>query len=126
MILTGGTLMAAARCAAGARGARAVYACATHAAFADGARAQLEASPFTRLLVTDTVPLLPGAPPADAASKIEVCSVAPMLAEAIERIHDNRSVSALFRRVAQRAVASAASALREPQKDSLWIPVDSN
>jgi ribose-phosphate pyrophosphokinase len=95
MILTGGTLMEAARVLF-ERGARAVYACATHAAFADGVRAQMEASPFSRLLLTDTIPLL-GDPPAHGASKIEILSVAPMLAEAIDRIHNDRSVSSLFR-----------------------------
>jgi len=43
-----------------------------------------------RLLVTNTIPL-PGSSP-----KIEVLSVAPLLAEAIARIHDGRSVSTLF------------------------------
>jgi ribose-phosphate pyrophosphokinase len=95
MILTGGTLMEAARVLF-ERGARAVYACATHAAFADGVRAQMEASPFSRLLLTDTIPLL-GDPPARGTSKIEILSVAPMLAEAIDRIHNDRSVSSLFR-----------------------------
>jgi ribose-phosphate pyrophosphokinase len=95
MILTGGTLLAAADLLL-ERGAREVYICATHAAFADGVRARLEASPVTRLFVTDTVPLS-GPPPADCPSKITVLSVAAMLAEAIGRIHENRSVSALFR-----------------------------
>jgi len=95
MILTGGTLIAAGRVLL-ERGAREVYACATHAAFAEGVRAQLEASPFTRLLLTDTVPLLEG-PYYPGGSKIEVLSVAPMLAEAIDRIHSDRSVSSLFR-----------------------------
>ena len=98
MILTGGTLIAAAHVLL-ERGARSVYACATHAAFADGARAQMDASPFTRLLVTDTVPLQPDGGTAADTPKIEVLSVAPMLAEAIDRIHNNRSVSSLFRRV---------------------------
>ena len=98
MILTGGTLIAAARVLL-ERGARSVYACATHAAFADGVRAQMETWPFTRLLLTDTVPLQPDAGTAPDTPKIEVLSVAPMLAEAIDRIHNNRSVSSLFRRV---------------------------
>jgi ribose-phosphate pyrophosphokinase len=98
MILTGGTLIAAAQVLL-ERGAHSVYACATHAAFADGVRAQMEHWPFTRLLLTDTVPLQPDAGTASDTPKIEVLSVAPMLAEAIDRIHNNRSVSSLFRRV---------------------------
>jgi ribose-phosphate pyrophosphokinase len=93
MILTGGTIMAAARVLL-ERGAHAVYACATHAAFDDGVRQQLEVAPFSHLLVTDTVPVSNGRP--GMPSKIQVLSVAPILAEAIDRIHGNRSVSALF------------------------------
>jgi ribose-phosphate pyrophosphokinase len=95
MIMTGGTLLAATNMLL-ERGVREVYICATHASFADGVRARLEACPVSRLFVTDTVPLLDPAPPG-CPSKIEVLSVAPMLAEAIGRIHDNRSVSMLFR-----------------------------
>ncbi len=94
MIMTGGTLVAAAQMLFD-RGARAVYACATHAAFAPGTRDLLEASPFTKVLVSDTVPM-----PANghhANSKIEVISVAPLFAEAIQHIHEDSSVSALFR-----------------------------
>ncbi len=93
MILTGGTLMEAGRVLV-QRGARQVIACATHAAFAHGVRAQLESSAFTRLLVTDTVPLLEPSEPGT--GKIEILSVAPIFAEAIGRIHENRSVSSLF------------------------------
>lgn len=95
MILTGSTLLAATDLLL-ERGACAVYICATHAAFAEGVRAQLEASPVTRIFVTDTVPLC-GPPPAAHSSKITILSVAAILAEAIGRIHDNRSVSTLFR-----------------------------
>jgi ribose-phosphate pyrophosphokinase len=95
MIMTGSTLLAATELLL-ARGAREVYICATHPAFTAGARARLEACPASQVFVTDTVPLheppLPGCP-----SKITVLSVAPMLAEAIGRIHDHRSVSMLFR-----------------------------
>src|SRR5438552_238451 len=56
MIMTGGTLLAAAEMLLD-RGASAVYACATHAAFAPGTRDLLESSTFTKVLVSDTVPL---------------------------------------------------------------------
>jgi ribose-phosphate pyrophosphokinase len=94
MIMTGGTLIAAAQMLL-ERGARSVYACATHASFAPGARDLLEKSPFTKVLVSDTVPL-----PAngyDESTKMEVISVAQLFAEAISHIHEDRSVSALFR-----------------------------
>lgn len=94
MIMTGGTLIAAARMLLD-RGARAVYTCATHAAFAPGARDLLENSPFTKVLVSDTVPLQSNGHAGK--SKIEVVSVAPLFAEAIAHIHEDRSVSALFR-----------------------------
>ena len=58
MIMTGGTLVAAAEMLLD-RGARSVYACATHAAFAPGTRDLLENSPFTQVLLSDTVPLAP-------------------------------------------------------------------
>jgi ribose-phosphate pyrophosphokinase len=97
LIMTGGTLVAAAQMLLD-RGARAVYAGATHAAFAPGTRDLLERSPFTRVLVTDTVPLIAnGYGHEYGSSKIEVISVAQLVAEAILHIHENRSVSALFR-----------------------------
>jgi ribose-phosphate pyrophosphokinase len=93
-IMTGGTLIAAAQMLL-ERGARSVYACATHAAFAPGARDLLEKSPFTKVLVSDTVPL--AANGYDESTKMEVISVAQLFAEAISHIHEDRSVSALFR-----------------------------
>ena len=51
---------------------------------------RLAASRLEHLLVTNTIPLR------HASAKVEVLSVAPLLAEAITRIHDGRSVSALF------------------------------
>ena len=94
MIMTGGTLVEAARMLIN-RGASSVYAFATHAAFAPDTRERLERSPFTRVLLSDTVPL----PDRDRyeGSKIEVISVASLFADAILHIHEDRSVSALFR-----------------------------
>lgn len=94
MIMTGGTLLAATRLLL-ERGAHSVYACATHAAFAPGTRDVLEGSPLTKVLVSDTLPLLPDGD--YETSKIEVISVAHLFAEAISHIHEDRSVSALFR-----------------------------
>ena len=77
------------------RGASSVYAFATHAAFAPGTRDLLEDSPFTRVLVSDSVPLTANGHQGD--SKLEVISLAQLFADAILHIHEDRSVSALFR-----------------------------
>jgi ribose-phosphate pyrophosphokinase len=94
MIMTGGTLVAAAEMLL-QRGASSVYAFATHAAFAPGTRDLLEDSPFTRVLVSDSVPLTANGHQGD--SKLEVISLAQLFADAILHIHEDRSVSALFR-----------------------------
>lgn len=94
IIMTGGTLVAAARMLK-ERGARSVYACATHAAFAPGCRDLLENSHFTKVLLSDTIPLIANGHHED--TKLEVVSVASLFAEAIMHIHEDRSVSALFR-----------------------------
>ncbi len=92
-ISTGSTLMGAAAVLI-QRGAIEVRACATHGLFPGGALALLEASPLEEIVVTDTLPsaIFDGVQP----SKFRTVSVAPVLAEAIRRIHENRSVSALF------------------------------
>lgn len=94
MIMTGGTLVEAANLLI-ERGASAVYAFATHAAFAPGTRDLLENSPFTKVLISDTIPLRNGDQYEN--SKIDTISVAPLVADAILHIHEDRSVSALFR-----------------------------
>jgi ribose-phosphate pyrophosphokinase len=94
MIMTGGTLVEAAHLLL-ERGASAVYAFATHAAFAPGTRDLLENSPFTKVLISDTIPLRNGDDYEN--SKIDSISVAPLVADAILHIHEDRSVSALFR-----------------------------
>lgn len=91
MISTGGTLIVAANLLK-ERGAAEVYAAATHGIFADNALERIAASPISRVFVTDSVPL-PETGPRDC---VEVVTVAPLLAEAITRIHKDLSVSALF------------------------------
>ena len=90
LISTGSTLIEATQILK-ARGALEVRACATHAAFAPDAADYLCRSSLEELVVTDTVPL-----ESMACGKLRVVSVAPLLAEAIRRIHENRSVSVLF------------------------------
>jgi len=74
-------------------GARRTYAAAVHGVFSGPALDRIEASKLERLLVTNTIPV-------DAAMarcpRIRALSVAPLLGEAIQRIHDGASVSSLF------------------------------
>jgi ribose-phosphate pyrophosphokinase len=90
MIVTGGTLVAAAE-ALLAAGALEVRAFATHGLFAGGALERLAASPLAEVAVTDTVLLPRPLPPG-----LEVVSVAGLLAETIETVISDRSLSALF------------------------------
>lgn len=92
LISTGGTLLAATN-ALLERGARAVYACATHAVFAESTVQRLIDSSLEQVVVTDTIDL----PEEYGDGKISVCTVAPLLAKTLKCIHENRSVSALFR-----------------------------
>lgn len=76
-----------------ARGAKKVYAAATHSIMAGNALKIIEDSPIEELIVTDTIPL-----PSEVQkiSKLKVLSLAPLLGEAISRTHFNQSVSELF------------------------------
>ncbi len=73
-------------------GAAEVRAVATHPVFSPGAVERLDASPLERVTITDTLP----SETDETNATIETLSVAPLFAEAIGRIHDGRSVSALF------------------------------
>lgn len=73
-------------------GAKAVYACCTHAVLSDPAVERIEKSNITELIVTNTIPM----PEAKQSPKIKVLSVAPLLGEAIIRIFGELSVSKLF------------------------------
>lgn len=88
---TAGTLTAGAQ-ALLKRGVAEVYACATHAIMSGPAVQRIAGSPITELVVTNTIPLAPE----KLVDKMTVLSVAPLLADAIQRIHENRSVSQLF------------------------------
>ena len=74
------------------RGAFHVHAAATHGVFAGDAIERILASSISKVYVTDTIPL----PHAELGDRLEVVTVAPLLAEAIMRIHKDLSVSALF------------------------------
>jgi ribose-phosphate pyrophosphokinase len=91
IISTGGTLLDAAA-ELRRRGATRVLACAVHPILSGNAAERIIASDLERLLVTDTIPV-----PAEKLNhKIEVLTVAQLLAEAIIRIHKNLSISAMF------------------------------
>jgi len=75
------------------QGARAVYCCATHGIFSGPAIERLSKANIEEIIVTDTVPL----PEAKRLPNMTVLSVAELLAGAISRIHDGRSVTELFR-----------------------------
>jgi len=90
-IATGGTIFGATDFLLGA-GARSVRAAAVHPVLSGDAIARLRASPLVGLTVTDSIPI----PPEKRDPRIEVLTVAGLLAEAITRIHDGRSVSDLF------------------------------
>ncbi len=92
MIDTAGTLCAAAD-AIRARGAKRVFAYATHPVFSGPAIDRIEASPIDKVVVCNTIPLTPRAA---ASSKITALSVGGLIAEAIRRIHHGESVSSLF------------------------------
>jgi ribose-phosphate pyrophosphokinase len=76
----------------GERDVRSVRIACTHGLFSDGALKRIAAQPLVREIVTtNTLPA-----PADGTGELRVISVAPALAEAIRRIHEGESVSALF------------------------------
>jgi len=91
MVDTAGTLAQSAD-ALRRKGARHIYACATHAVLSGPAIDRLEKSEIEELVVTNTIPLGPKA----SCTKLHVLTVAPLLGEAIKRIHFQDSVSSLF------------------------------
>jgi ribose-phosphate pyrophosphokinase len=92
IIDTAGTLCNAAKAVMEA-GATSVRACASHGVFSGEAIDRIEASPLTKVIVTNTIPL-PG--DGKASSKIKVLSVGRLLGEAVKRIHHGDSISSLF------------------------------
>lgn len=95
MIDTGGSIVHGAESLM-ERGAAAVYACCTHPVLSQGAIDRIAASPIKKLVTTDTIPFHDV--DSITAGHIEVLSVAPLLADAIRRIHTDDSVSELFDR----------------------------
>jgi len=90
---TGGSVISAAKMIA-ERGASEIYAYATHGILSGDAVVGLETAPIKEIVLTDTIPI----PPAKRSSKVRLLSVAPIVAEAIKRVHADSSVSTIFDR----------------------------
>jgi ribose-phosphate pyrophosphokinase len=92
MIDTAGTISEAARLLR-KQGATKVYACATHAVFSPPAVERLSSGVFEEVIVTNTIPV----PASKRFPQLTVLSVADILGETIWRVHDDSSVSIMFR-----------------------------
>jgi ribose-phosphate pyrophosphokinase len=91
MISTAGSICGAARVIHQA-GAKQIFLAASHGLLVGGAVERIQEAPIEALVITDSIPL----PPEKAIPRIKVLSVAPLLGEAVKRIHWNESVSVLF------------------------------
>ena len=91
MIDTAGTIVAAAEQLV-ERGASAVYCAATHGVFSDPAIERLKNSVIEKVVITNTLPL----PPSKQIDKIEVLSAAGIIADAIDAVFEESSVSDIF------------------------------
>jgi ribose-phosphate pyrophosphokinase len=90
LIDTAGTLKAAAHAVRNA-GARRLFAAATHGEFSGNAWRNLDEAGFEQVVVTDTIPLAPGAP-----DYVRVLSCADLLTSSIRQIFTDGSVSDVF------------------------------
>ena len=97
---TGGTIIETARALA-REGVAEMFACATHGVLSDPAVARISESDLSEVVITDTIPLTP----ANTIDRIKVLSIAPLIGEAITRIHQGNSVGALFSSEIQRTQA---------------------
>jgi ribose-phosphate pyrophosphokinase len=92
MIDTGGTIIQAAA-ALKNKGAKRVVAACTHAVLSDNAIEKVNNSVIEELIVTNTIPL---DSKKERCKKLNVLSIAPLIGEAIKRIHEESSISSLF------------------------------
>ncbi|WP_438823896.1 ribose-phosphate diphosphokinase [Bacillus sp. JJ1566] len=91
LIDTAGTITIAAK-ALKEMGAKGVYACCTHPVLSGPAIERIESSPIQELVITNTIQL----PEEKQIDKITTISVAPLLVNAVDRIHNEKAVSPLF------------------------------
>ena len=93
MVDTAGSLCNAAEALLEIGGAKEIYACATHGVLSGPAIGRIRDSAIKELLLLDTIPYPTDQAPCD---KIRYLPVAPVFAEAIERIYEEVSISSLF------------------------------
>ena len=93
MVDTAGSLCGAAKAIVEVGGAKEVYACASHGVLSGPAIDRINDSVIDELLLLDTIPYPKNKPACD---KIQYLPVAPMFAEAINRIYEEMSISSLF------------------------------
>jgi ribose-phosphate pyrophosphokinase len=91
MVDTAGSLCNAAKAIVDIGGATEVYACATHGVLSGPACQRIEESAIKELTLLNTIPA-----PENLPSKIHYLDVAPVFADAIQRIYEENSMSALF------------------------------
>lgn len=92
MVDTAGTLTTAAE-ALEREGAKKIFGCCTHPVLSGPAIQKINESPLEELIVTNSIPLRPEA---ERCKKIKILSVAHLIGEAIQRTHQERSISSLF------------------------------
>lgn len=92
MISTAGSICGAAK-VVHQEGAKEIYIAATHGVLCGPAVARLQAAPIQEIILTDTIPQKSQ----DLLKNVKILSVAPVLGEAIKRIHNDESISAMFR-----------------------------
>ena len=93
MVDTAGSLCGAAKAIVEIGGAKEVYACASHGVLSGLAIDRINDSAIKELLLLDTIPYPADRQPSD---KIRYMSVAPVFAEAIQRVYEEMSISNLF------------------------------
>ncbi|MEG1942305.1 MAG: ribose-phosphate pyrophosphokinase [Angelakisella sp.] len=92
MVDTAGSICNAAKALVEVGGARDVYACATHGVLSNPALTRIKESCIKEMVLLDTIPAKEGM----AESRIKQLSIAPVFAEAISRIYEDKAVSPLF------------------------------
>jgi len=96
MIDTGGTIVDAAMALAD-KGVREIFVCAVHGLFSRNAIEKIEKAPIREVAITNTLKIARE----KKVDKLKILSIAHLLAEAIKRIHNNESISSLFKEVAE-------------------------